>query len=206
MNLNFNAINLQSDNFLFGFGMQSSQTKFQKGFTLIEVLIAFIILSFGLLGAVALQAKAKQASFDSMQRAAAVALGNDIIQRIRANDTPQLVGLYAKTFNSETSTTTSQTCFTASCSAAQVAALDLEQWKRAIRARENTGALDDATVCIRPTAVGGSGGKAFNLEVIISWQGRQEFTANDATAAIECGESDKKRRLVVLTSYIYLRS
>ena len=33
----------------------------QQGFTLIEVLIAFVILSFGLLGAVALQAKAKQA-------------------------------------------------------------------------------------------------------------------------------------------------
>ena len=84
--------------------MQSSQTKVQRGFTLIEVLIAFIILSFGLLGAVALQAKAKQASFDSMQRAAAVALGNDIVQRIRANDTPQIAGLYTQTFDSETAT------------------------------------------------------------------------------------------------------
>jgi len=186
--------------------MQSPQTKTQKGFTLIEVLIAFIILSFGLLGAVALQAKAKQASFDSMQRAAAVALGNDIVQRIRANDTAQLAALYTQTFNSETSTSTSQACFTNTCTAAQVAALDLEQWKRAIRARENTGSLDDATVCIAPTAVAGSGGKAFNLEVIVSWQGRQEFNANDDTAAIKCGTADKKRRLVVLTSYIYLRS
>lgn len=186
--------------------MQSSQTKVQRGFTLIEVLIAFIILSFGLLGAVALQAKAKQASFDSMQRAAAVALGNDIVQRIRANDTPQIAGLYTQTFDSETATTTSQTCFTSTCSAAQVAALDLEQWKRAIKARENTGSLDDATVCIAATAVAGTGGKAFNLEVIVSWQGRQEFNANDATGAIKCGTADKKRRLVVLTSYIYLRS
>ncbi|WP_289076536.1 prepilin-type N-terminal cleavage/methylation domain-containing protein, partial [uncultured Pseudoalteromonas sp.] len=39
--------------------MHSPHKKPQKGFTLIEVLIAFIILSFGLLGAVALQAKAK---------------------------------------------------------------------------------------------------------------------------------------------------
>ena len=89
--------------------MHSPHKKPQKGFTLIEVLIAFIILSFGLLGAVALQAKAKQASFDSMQRAAAVALGNDIIQRIRANDTAQLVTLYTQTFTSKTSTSTS-TC------------------------------------------------------------------------------------------------
>lgn len=186
--------------------MQSPHVKVQRGFTLIEVLIAFIILSFGLLGAVALQAKAKQASFDSMQRAAAVALGNDIVQRIRANDTPQIASLYTQTFNSEALTKTSQTCFTSTCSAAQVAALDLEQWKRAIKARENTGSLDDATVCIAATAVAGTGGKAFNLEVVVSWQGRQEFNANSTTGDIKCGTADKKRRLVVLTSYIYLRS
>jgi type IV pilus assembly protein PilV len=186
--------------------MQLHINKFQKGFTLIEVLIAFIILSFGLLGAVALQAKAKQASFDAMQRAAAVALGNDIIQRIRANDTPQLASLYQQTFTSETPTNSSTTCFEGACNAAQIALLDIEQWKRAIRARQNTGSLDDATVCINPAVVGASGGKAFNLEVIVSWQGRQEFTANDATGDIMCGTSDKKRRLVVLTSYIYLRS
>lgn len=178
----------------------------QQGFTLIEVLIAFVILSFGLLGAVALQAKAKQASFDSMQRAAAIALGNDIIQRIRANDTPQLVALYTQTFTSKTSTTTSTTCFSGSCTAAQVAALDLQQWKRAIRARENTGSLDDATVCINPAVAAGTGGRGFNIEVIVSWQGRQEFNANDETKALKCGTDDKKRRLVALNSYIYLRS
>lgn len=184
--------------------MALTHLKLQKGFTLIEVLIAFIILSFGLLGAVALQAKAKQASFDSMQRAAAIALGNDIIQRIRANDTSQLAALYKQEFTSKTPTASLGTCFTDSCSAAQIAALDIEQWKRAIRARENTGTLDDTTVCINPVATG-SGGKAFNIEVIVSWQGRQAFTANDNTGDIACGTADKKRRLVVLTSYIYVR-
>ncbi|OLF72724.1 pilus assembly protein [Pseudoalteromonas haloplanktis] len=186
--------------------MFSTVFKFQKGFTLIEVLIAFIILSFGLLGAVALQAKAKQASFDSMQRAAAVALGNDIIQRIRANDTSQLATLYDVEFTSETTKKPSKTCFTSSCSNAQIASLDIEQWKRAIRARENTGSLDGATVCISPEVVGGSGGKAYNIEVIVSWQGRQEFKASEATGKISCGVADKKRRLVVLNSYVYVRS
>ncbi|ALS32331.1 type IV pilus assembly protein PilV [Pseudoalteromonas translucida KMM 520] len=186
--------------------MHSHPINRHKGFTLIEVLIAFIILSFGLLGAVALQAKAKQASFDSMQRAAAVALGNDIIQRIRANDSPQLATHYKQTLTSETPIASSTTCFSGSCTAAQIALLDIEQWKRAIRARENTGSLDGATVCIEPKLLAATGGKAFNLEVIISWQGRQEFKASDATGGISCGTADKKRRLVVLTSYIYVRS
>lgn len=186
--------------------MFAHQIKFSKGFTLIEVLIAFIILSFGLLGAVALQAKAKQASLDSLQRAAAVALGNDIIQRIRANDTPQLASLYAQEFTSKTATSPSSECLTGSCNPAQIAALDLEQWKRAIRARENTGSLDDATVCIKPAAVPSAVGNAFNVEVIITWQGRQEFKVSEATGNISCGVADKKRRLVVLNSYVYVRS
>lgn len=178
----------------------------QQGFTLIEVLIAFVILSFGLLGAVALQAKAKQASFDSMQRAAAVALGNDIIQRMRANDSPGFAALYNGTFDSNTALNTSLSCYNSACSAQQLAELDKQQWVRAIQARENTGALDDATVCINSTPVAAGNASEFNIEVVISWQGRQELSANKDTAAIDCGSKGDKRRLIVLQSYIYLRS
>ena len=197
--------------------MQSSQTKVQRGFTLIEVLIAFIILSFGLLGAVALQAKAKQASFDSMQRAAAVALGNDIIQRIRANDTITSIKLYGsyngdKAIKSDSKETESSACFDSECDTEQIVSLDVTQWKRAISARStedkySTGSLDDATVCISQISAANTGGKGFNIEVVISWQGRQEFKANTDTGKVACGDKpNNKRRLVVLTSYIYVRS
>lgn len=178
-----------------------------RGFTLIEVLIAFIILSFGLLGAVALQAKAKQASFDAMQRAAAVALGNDILQRIRANDTIASIGLYGKeNIDSSGALATTKACFGSSCNSLAIAYMDIVQWKRAIQARENTGSLDDATVCINPEVVAGTGGKGFNLEVIVTWQGRQELSANKGTESVSCGIADKRRRLVVMNSYIYVRS
>ncbi|KHM44427.1 pilus assembly protein [Pseudoalteromonas distincta] len=199
--------------------MQSSQTKVQRGFTLIEVLIAFIILSFGLLGAVALQAKAKQASFDSMQRAAAVALGTDIVQRIRANDTITSIKLYGsyngdKAIKSDSKETESSACFASDseCDTEQIVSLDVAQWKRAISARStedkySTGSLDDATVCISQTSAANTGGKGFNIEVVISWQGRQEFKANTDTGKVACGDkANNKRRLVVLTSYIYVRS
>ncbi|MBE0378285.1 type IV pilus modification protein PilV [Pseudoalteromonas prydzensis] len=186
--------------------MRVTNSSSQRGFTLVEVLIAFVILSFGLLGAVALQAKAKQASFDSMQRAAAVALGNDMIQRMRANDRVGVITQYNGTFNSDTALEQSRTCYTGSCSSAQIAALDRQQWIRAIQARENTGALDDATVCIENTVAPGGDGKAFNIQVVVSWQGRQEITANAETKAITCGEESNTRRVMVLKSYIYLRS
>ncbi|WP_350593830.1 MULTISPECIES: type IV pilus modification protein PilV [unclassified Pseudoalteromonas] len=194
--------------------MHSHPIKRRKGFTLIEVLIAFIILSFGLLGAVALQAKAKQASFDSMQRAAAVALGNDIIQRIRANDTIASIKLYGsyndedrKSIKSDSKLSISSACFNSSCGSEGIVGLDVVQWKRAISARNNTGSLDDATICIKSTSEDRTGGKGFNIEVIISWQGRQEFTANTDTGKVTCGDDpNNKRRLVVLTSYIYVRS
>lgn len=65
-----------------------------KGFTLLESLIAFVILTIGLLGAIGLQAKAKQASYDSLQRAAALTLANDVMHRLRANDTSDLLSAY----------------------------------------------------------------------------------------------------------------
>jgi type IV pilus assembly protein PilV len=191
---------------VFGVIMNFSAPKSIRGFTLIEVLIAFIILSFGLLGAVALQAKAKQASFDAMQRAAAIALGNDIIQRMRANDNTGLTARYNGTFSSDDKLNKQLRCYTNVCTAAEIAALDKQQWIRAIQARENTGALDDATVCINNQADPARGSNAFNLEVVISWQGRQEYTATGDRSAIKCGANNKKRRVVVLTSFMYLRA
>lgn len=177
-----------------------------QGFTLIEVLIAFVILSFGLLGAVALQAKAKQASFDALQRSAAIALGNDILQRMRANDSSGFAGLYNEQFNSQSSVGATQPCFNAACSAQQIAALDKQQWIRAIQARENTGALDNATVCINSTPVTAGNANEFNIQVVISWQGRQKLSATEENKAVKCGAANDNRRLVVLESYIYLRS
>ncbi|MBQ4845809.1 type IV pilus modification protein PilV [Pseudoalteromonas sp. MMG005] len=177
----------------------------QNGFTLLEVLIAFMVLSFGLLGAVALQAKAKQASFDSMQRAAAVALANDIMQRIRVNDSAQLASNYKLIFTSQTALNAQRRCFGAQCTSAAIAALDLEQWKLAIRARENTGTLDDTTVCINPKSDASTQGRGFNVEVVVSWRGRQKMKATDEIKAVSCGTNDDQRRLVVLNSFVFAR-
>ena len=56
-----------------------------KGFSLIEVLISIIVLSFGLLGMVGLQAAALQANRDARLQSVATALGRELAERMRGN-------------------------------------------------------------------------------------------------------------------------
>ncbi len=66
---------------------------FSKGFSLIEVLVALLLTTVGVLGMVALLGRSVQYTQDSVQRNTAVDLTNDLIEIIRAN--PQ--ELYSKT-------------------------------------------------------------------------------------------------------------
>ena len=63
------------------------------GFTLIEVLIALIIMSVGMLGIAGLYVHSMQAGRTSMFRHHAVTLAGDVADRIRAN--PRAFGAYA---------------------------------------------------------------------------------------------------------------
>ena len=56
-----------------------------RGFTLIEVLVTLVILTFGLLGIAGLMAKGQRIAFEAYQRQQAVALAVDMAERIRGN-------------------------------------------------------------------------------------------------------------------------
>lgn len=56
-----------------------------KGFSLIEVLVALLLTTVGVLGMVALQARSIHYTQDSVQRNTAVELANDLVEIIRAN-------------------------------------------------------------------------------------------------------------------------
>ena len=62
-------------------------TRTSKGFSLVEVLIALIIMSVGMLGIAGLYVQSMQAGRTSMLRHHAVTLAGDIADRIRANPT-----------------------------------------------------------------------------------------------------------------------
>ena len=56
-----------------------------SGFTLLEILIAVVILSVGLLGLAGLQARSLQTNQSAMLRSQATVLAYDMIDRMRAN-------------------------------------------------------------------------------------------------------------------------
>lgn len=57
----------------------------ERGFTLLEILIAVVILSIGLLGLAGLQTRSLQTNQSAMMRSLATVLAYDIVDRMRAN-------------------------------------------------------------------------------------------------------------------------
>ncbi len=112
----------------------SSSLRPERGFTLIEILVAVLVLSFGLLGLAMLQATGLRFNTDSYLRSQATILAYDLIDRMRANKAGADAGNYCLTSTTPvcqtTAAPTDQTCGdTTGCdSAAQLAQYDLSRW------------------------------------------------------------------------------
>ena len=98
----------------------------QKGVGLIEILVALLVLAIGILGFVALQYRAVEATSESINRVQAMNIARDMAERIRANRD----GLAA--YKTQTGTAANQVeystnCMTNTCSAADLADFDVSQ-------------------------------------------------------------------------------
>ncbi|PCI60071.1 MAG: type IV pilus modification protein PilV [Gammaproteobacteria bacterium] len=184
------------------------QARKQVGMTFIEVLVALVILVTGILGAVAMQAAAKKGSFDAMQRSLASSLAQDIIERMRTNDstvTTSVLGSYAGTgYGAKNLTTPSIRCDSAValCTSAQRVTNDLYEWEQLLMGTEvksataaNVGGLSGAQGCI---AVSSN-----SVTVAISWQGRTATADGASTRSVKCGTSGSKRRQVIIQAFIF---
>lgn len=103
----------------------------QHGFTMVEVLVALVVLAIGLLGIAALYMDSLRAGRSAIYRTQAVNFGADIADRIRANRLG--LGGYATLFGDVV--VFDPACETiAGCAPAAMAATDLSRWKDAIAA------------------------------------------------------------------------
>ena len=129
--------------------------KRMQGFNLVEVLIALIIMSVGMLGIAGLYVHSMQAGRTSLFRHQAVTLVGDIADRIRAN--PTAVGAYALAG-------ANNNCVAGGidCSPAAMAANDIFLWQQQAVETLPTGAVAvvfrDAVVPLPPT-----------YEITVSW-------------------------------------
>lgn len=65
---------------------RKSQTKpYSSGFTLLEILVSIVVLSFGLLGMVGIQAMALKSNNDAKQQSAGVQLASELSDMMRGN-------------------------------------------------------------------------------------------------------------------------
>ena len=92
----------------------------QSGLTLIEILVALLVLSIGLLGMARLQAASLRANHNAYLRSQAVVLAYDMADRMRANRPPALAGAY-------------DIALAGSASGSTVAADDLAEWKNLLQ-------------------------------------------------------------------------
>lgn len=83
--------------------MIKSIARHQEGATLIEVLIAIVVLSIGLLGLAGLQVTSVQSNHSAYQRSQATLLAYDLADRMRANRTEALTNAYLVDFPTSSS-------------------------------------------------------------------------------------------------------
>ncbi|MDN6871386.1 type IV pilus modification protein PilV [Pseudomonas citronellolis] len=114
----------------------------EQGFTLIEVMIALVVLAVGLLGMATLMTTSLQSSQGAYRRSQASLLAYDLVERMRVNRS-QAITSDDYTLSSGAADASAPSCNSAGCTPQQQAQLDMYQWRDALNA-----ALPDATATV----------------------------------------------------------
>ncbi|WP_420467571.1 type IV pilus modification protein PilV [Panacagrimonas sp.] len=191
------------------------------GFTLIEILIAMVVLSIGILGVTALQLVSKRNNVDAAQQAVAASLALEMVERMRANSSSDALAAYVTNAPVEIRANPpapEPDCGTAGgvCDPLELAVYDLAVWERSLAGADeklggdNTGGLLNPTACVDGPA-GGSG----TYTVSIAWRGGAALPEDDG---VECGadavdaggqalygDSGEYRRTISIPAFIAIR-
>ncbi|MBI2784391.1 MAG: type IV pilus modification protein PilV [Gammaproteobacteria bacterium] len=192
------------------------------GATLIEVLIAVLVLAVGILGLMGLQINGKRTNYEALQRSAAVSLAQDMMNRIRANpnsasDTAFLDTNYDTTalgyagggVGGNQITASPPDCVTAGviCSRQQLAVFDLATWEMRLDAAAAGDGLVNPTGCIDVDTSAADGSL---VTVIVAWESKVDLdqTTLVARMPVDCGGAGKygtgntRRQAVISTTFL----
>ncbi|MGQ0586560.1 MAG: type IV pilus modification protein PilV [Gammaproteobacteria bacterium] len=185
-----------------------------RGFTLLEVLITLIILAIGMLGLANLQSKIHVTEIESYQRAHAVLLLQDMIDRINTNRGDAATYADAEELGYLSAEDCADATLAGYPAANRLAHRDRCQWSEALQGASeqrsgggNAGGMIAARGCIEqvqaPNPATGVCTPGI-YRVTVAWQGLHQTAA----PALECGkddyDSEAKRRAISTTISIGL--
>ena len=193
--------------------MQHSHSKTHRhaGFTIVEVLIAMVIVSLALLSSIALQTLSKRSQFDAAQRTTAAHLAEGLLERMRNNPGALLTYITAGDLGDGSLGAVPAvdcTLAAANCTADQLANYDLWEWEQLIDgsfemdAGRAVGGLVNPTACIRGPGFGGNG----VYVVAIAWRGMASIgnpALDDCGVGLrDYGTDNDNRRLLFVQTFI----
>lgn len=182
----------------------------QSGFSLLELLVALVVFSVGLLAVAGLQTVSKQANFEAIQRTSAAQIAYGLLEDMRANADAVDVYLAAGALGEGSrGNEPVPNCSGASeCNSAQKAAHDLWAWEQMLDGNfetvdgAGTGGLVLPTMCIDGPLAGGPG----VYRVTIAWRGTASITnsVNNACGAASgnYGDDNEFRRVIQIPTFI----
>jgi type IV pilus assembly protein PilV len=152
----------------------------QRGFSLIEALVAFLILSVGMLGIASLQTLSLKSGSTAMYRTAAIMKVDEIIESMRANQTA-IASYAATTTDTGVDHGCRQTTAVAAkaCTTDDLAADDILHWKNSLQtvlpANAGTTASVTVTAPVAPEVLS-------TVVIAVNWSERNADNKNAAVA------------------------
>lgn len=163
--------------------MDIKATASEYGFSLIEVMVTIVIMSFGLLGLAGMMFSSVNAGQVSMSRSVAVNLSNEMADRIRSNWKAVKAGAFdavGKTDFADLGTACSTACVTGVCDPETQAALDICLWKKQVGKQLPGGAADIVVDAANLSCATASAACSFNVTVYWNESG---YKGSDADGA-----------------------
>ena len=155
--------------------MQYTHRQPQRGITLIESLVAIVVMALGILGILGVQTRTLTDTQTSVRRAQAIRLIEDLSERMKVHPNALgSIGSYTIGWRTGAAPTAQAAtlCDTGACTHAQFAAYDLLEWKRAV---ERALPLGDANVFF--AASDNTAGSRRQLGVLIRWRENERDTS-----------------------------
>ena len=142
--------------------------------SLIEILVAIVIIAIALFGTASLQMSAMRLGQGGVLRSHAVFLAQDIAERMENNAAGAIAGSYVVALTS-TPPTVDTTCETAACAQAALAAYDIAQWANTVST-----ALPQSSWSISQTVTG----TPSTYTIVVRWIDRRTKTSDTGVGAI----------------------